>query len=84
MCESSLVGSKPAVLADGTIANRMLGIGGFADRVFVAAAQCVKYDPAIRAEAAALVAAGPSARLISPRLVIGAATCALASSERAP
>ena len=32
----------------------------------------------------ALAAAGPSARLISPRLVIGAATCALAASERAP
>jgi cobalt-precorrin 5A hydrolase len=33
------------------------------------------------AEAAALAAAGPSARLISPRLVIGSATCALAASE---
>jgi cobalt-precorrin 5A hydrolase len=36
------------------------------------------------AEAAALAAAGPSARLVSPRLVIGAATCALAASEAAP
>ena len=36
------------------------------------------------AEAAALAAAGPSARLLSPRLVIGAATCALAASEAAP
>jgi cobalt-precorrin 5A hydrolase len=36
------------------------------------------------AEAAALAAAGPSARLISSRLVIGAATCALAVSELAP
>ena len=36
------------------------------------------------AEAAALAAAGPSARLISPRLVIGSATCALAASEPAP
>jgi cobalt-precorrin 5A hydrolase len=36
------------------------------------------------AEAAALAAAGPSARLISPRLVLGAATCALAISELAP
>jgi cobalt-precorrin 5A hydrolase len=35
------------------------------------------------AEAAALAAAGPSARLIGPRLVIGTATCALAVSERA-
>ena len=36
------------------------------------------------AEAAALAAAGPSARLMMPRLVIGAATCALAVSENAP
>jgi cobalt-precorrin 5A hydrolase len=36
------------------------------------------------AEAAALAAAGPSARLISPRLVMGTATCALAASEPAP
>jgi cobalt-precorrin 5A hydrolase len=36
------------------------------------------------AEAAALAAAGPSARLISPRLVMGAATCAVAASEAAP
>jgi len=36
------------------------------------------------AEAAALAAAGPSARLISPRLVFGAATCALARSGDAP
>jgi cobalt-precorrin 5A hydrolase len=33
------------------------------------------------AEAAALAAAGPTGRLISPRLVIGAATCALAATE---
>ena len=36
------------------------------------------------AEAAALAAAGPSARLIGPRLVIGTATCALAASGDAP
>jgi cobalt-precorrin 5A hydrolase len=35
------------------------------------------------AEAAALAAAGPSARLITPRLVVGSATCALAISETA-
>jgi len=35
------------------------------------------------AEAAALAAAGPSARLITERLVLGAATCALAISEPA-
>jgi cobalt-precorrin 5A hydrolase len=32
------------------------------------------------AEAAALAAAGPSARLITPRLAIGPATCAIAAS----
>jgi cobalt-precorrin 5A hydrolase len=36
------------------------------------------------AEAAALAAAGPAARLLAPRLVIGAATCALATSGSAP
>jgi cobalt-precorrin 5A hydrolase len=36
------------------------------------------------AEAAALAAAGPAARLIATRLVVGAATCALAASETAP
>ncbi len=36
------------------------------------------------AEAAALAAAGPAARLISPRLVVGAATCALAASTQLP
>jgi cobalt-precorrin 5A hydrolase len=39
--------------------------------------------PAV-AEAAALATAGPAARLISPRLVIGAATCALAASGATP
>jgi cobalt-precorrin 5A hydrolase len=36
------------------------------------------------AEAAALAAAGPSSRLIASRLVLGAATCALARSGTAP
>lgn len=36
------------------------------------------------AEAAALAAAGPSARLISPRLVMGSATCAIAASGKTP
>jgi cobalt-precorrin 5A hydrolase len=36
------------------------------------------------AEAAALAAAGPKARLILPRIVVGPATCALASTEEAP
>jgi len=35
------------------------------------------------AEAAALAAAGPSSRLIASRLVVGAATCAVASSGAA-
>jgi cobalt-precorrin 5A hydrolase len=36
------------------------------------------------AEAAALAAAGPAARLIGRRLVVGSATCALASCEQMP
>jgi cobalt-precorrin 5A hydrolase len=36
------------------------------------------------AEAAALAAGGPSARLVAPRTAIGPATCALATSEAAP
>jgi cobalamin biosynthesis protein CbiG len=36
------------------------------------------------AEAAALAAAGPSSRLVACRLVVGGATCALASSSGAP
>jgi cobalt-precorrin 5A hydrolase len=36
------------------------------------------------AEAAALAAAGPAARLIAPRVAVGPATCALAQSTDAP
>jgi cobalt-precorrin 5A hydrolase len=36
------------------------------------------------AEAAALAASGPKARLILPRIVLGPATCALASDEATP
>ena len=36
------------------------------------------------AEAAALAAGGPAARLVLPRIAIGPATCALASSGAAP
>jgi cobalt-precorrin 5A hydrolase len=36
------------------------------------------------AEAAALAAAGPAARLIGPRLIFGTATCALARSGESP
>jgi cobalt-precorrin 5A hydrolase len=36
------------------------------------------------AEAAALAAGGPDARLVVPRIAVGPATCALATSEVAP
>jgi cobalt-precorrin 5A hydrolase len=36
------------------------------------------------AEAAALVAAGPGARLLGPRIAVGAATCALAAAGAEP
>jgi cobalt-precorrin 5A hydrolase len=36
------------------------------------------------AEAAALAACGPKAKLILPRIVVGPVACALASAEEAP
>jgi cobalt-precorrin 5A hydrolase len=36
------------------------------------------------AEASALAAAGPNARLLVERLAVGAVTCALAQSESSP
>ena len=36
------------------------------------------------AEAAALAAGGPDARLIAPRIAVGPATCALAATEAGP
>jgi cobalt-precorrin 5A hydrolase len=36
------------------------------------------------AEAAALAACGPKAKLVLPRMVLGLVTCALASAEEAP
>ncbi len=36
------------------------------------------------AEAAALAACGPKAKLILPRIIVGPVTCALASAEAAP
>jgi len=36
------------------------------------------------AEAAALAAGGPAARLVAPRVAVGPATCALADSEGGP
>ena len=36
------------------------------------------------AEAAALAAAGPAARLVAPRTAVGPATCALAATEALP
>jgi cobalt-precorrin 5A hydrolase len=36
------------------------------------------------AEAAALAAGGPAARLIAPRIAVGPATCALADSRGGP
>jgi len=50
----------------------------WSDRVFALAGV-----PSV-AEAAALAAGGPKARLILPRIVLGPVTCALASAEEAP
>jgi S-(hydroxymethyl)mycothiol dehydrogenase len=58
MCERSLTASQPMRLGDGTVLGTILGIGGFADRICVAAAQLVGFDPTLRPEAVALIGCG--------------------------
>ena len=58
------------------------------DALLAAASRCLTDSPRARsvtglpsmAEAAALAAAGPGARLLAPRSTAGGATCALAES----
>jgi cobalt-precorrin 5A hydrolase len=58
----------------------------------VAGARCATWSARVLAlagvpsvaEAAALAACGPKAKLILPRIVVGAVTCALASAEEGP
>ncbi|MDP9240770.1 MAG: S-(hydroxymethyl)mycothiol dehydrogenase [Actinomycetota bacterium] len=57
-CFDSLKARQPMTLADGTPLSPALGIGAFAERTLVATGQCVKVDPAARAEAAGLVGCG--------------------------
>ncbi len=59
--------SRPPAIAIETHSERVLALAGVGSV----------------AEAAALAAAGPSAKLISPRLAMGPATCALAASAPA-
>ena len=57
-CFDSANASQPMTLADGTPLSPALGIGAFADKTLVAAAQAVKVDPRARPEAAGLVGCG--------------------------
>jgi cobalt-precorrin 5A hydrolase len=58
----------------------------------VASARCATWSARVLAlagvpsvaEAAALAACGPKAKLILPRIVVGPVTCALASAEEGP
>lgn len=57
-CFDSRNATQPMTLADGTPLSPALGIGAFAERTLVAAAQCVRIDPRARPEAAGLIGCG--------------------------
>src|SRR4051812_37566898 len=57
-CFGSLNATQPMTLLDGTPLSPALGIGAFAEKTLVAAAQAVKIDPAARPEAAGLIGCG--------------------------
>jgi S-(hydroxymethyl)mycothiol dehydrogenase len=57
-CFDSANATQRMTLADGTPLSPALGIGAFAAKTLVAAAQAVKVDPAARPEAAGLVGCG--------------------------
>jgi S-(hydroxymethyl)mycothiol dehydrogenase len=57
-CFDSRNATQPMTLADGTVLSPALGIGAFADKTLVAAAQCVPVDRRARPEAAGLVGCG--------------------------
>ncbi len=57
-CFDSRNADQQMTLADGTPLSPALGIGAFADRTLVSAAQCVKVDPRVAPEVAGLVGCG--------------------------
>jgi S-(hydroxymethyl)mycothiol dehydrogenase len=57
-CFASQNASQPMTLVDGTVLAPALGIGAFAERTLVAAAQCVPIDRGARPEAAGLIGCG--------------------------
>ncbi|WP_239309590.1 MULTISPECIES: S-(hydroxymethyl)mycothiol dehydrogenase [unclassified Frankia] len=57
-CFDSRNAAQPMTLVDGTPLSPALGIGAFAEATLVAAAQCVKIDPAARPEVAGLIGCG--------------------------
>ncbi|MBZ4018812.1 S-(hydroxymethyl)mycothiol dehydrogenase [Streptomyces purpurogeneiscleroticus] len=57
-CFDSRNAARPMTLLDGTPLTPALGIGAFAEKTLVAAAQAIKVDPAARPEAASLIGCG--------------------------
>ena len=57
-CFASQNAAQPMTLVDGTVLAPALGIGAFAERTLVAAAQCVPVDRSARPEAAGLIGCG--------------------------
>jgi S-(hydroxymethyl)mycothiol dehydrogenase len=57
-CFASQNAAQPMTLVDGTVLAPALGIGAFAERTLVAAAQCVPVDRGARPEAAGLIGCG--------------------------
>jgi S-(hydroxymethyl)mycothiol dehydrogenase len=62
-CFATHNASQKMTLADGTPLSPALGIGAFADKTLVAAAQCTKVDPEVPATVAGLLGCGVMAGL---------------------
>jgi len=75
---ASAIGVPLILISQGDLATAGVRAATRSERVMVLAGV-----PSV-AEAAALAAGGPAARLIVPRIALGPATCALADTEAAP
>jgi len=75
---ASAIGVPLILISQGDLATAGVRAATRSERVMVLAGV-----PSV-AEAAALAAGGPAARLIVPRIAVGPATCALADTEATP
>ncbi|MFC0622730.1 S-(hydroxymethyl)mycothiol dehydrogenase [Kribbella deserti] len=62
-CFNTFNAEQKMTLDDGTELSPALGIGAFAEKTLVAAGQCTKVDPAVKAEVAGLLGCGVMAGL---------------------